>query len=339
MGIIDRSITYAIFFALPLSLLLALLWPFFAAWTADRPLRLRGWRPGLLLALGVYLTFHGPLIGAVLAVLLGGGLLAWAWQRRRGTSPPLSGRAPFQLGGAGGWLVAALGLLSLYSLYLGRFNSENEGAQLVPLTQRYWLLLRGIGAALTGKLGLPLLLLAVLTNAGLLARRRPPTPAGTRLLALLRALAWFAAAYLLLLPLGGYRAYRPLILRYDTLLPLTLGLLLAYAATALYLLRTLPGPARRWYAAGLIGFSAVYLNADRPLRPAASNAYERQALARLAATPAPVVALPAGGTLLSWRPLPDYHASEAGARLLYHWKITPEVRRYYQPEPASGGFW
>ena len=230
-----------------------------------------------------------------------------------------------------GWLLlAGVGALTLYSLYLGSFNTENLGAAAVPLPARYWLLARGIGAALTSKLGLPLLVGAVLGNAWLLARRLPPTPATARLLALLRGLGWFALAYLLLLPLGGYRPYRPLILRYDTLLPLTLGLLLAYAATALHLLRELTGLGRRCYGAGLLGISAVFMFADKPLKPAASNAFERQALTRLAATPGPVVQLPAEGRIMSWEPISSPPLSDTNAQLLYYWGITPEVRQYYQ---------
>ncbi len=332
MGIIDRSITYTFFYALPLALLLVLLWPFFAAWAAGRPLRLSWARQGLLLALGVYLAFHGPIINGVAAVLLGGALLAWYRQHRaakfgRGSGP----ERPVVGAGLSAWgLLLLLAGLSLYSLNLGRYNTENLGPQLVPLAARYPLLARGIGAELTSKLGLPLLVLAVLGNTWLLARRLPPTPTSTWLLKLLRSLGWFALGYLLLLPLGGYRSYRPLILRYDTLLPLTLGLALVYAATVLYLLRTLAGSARRWYQVGLLGISAVFMFADKPLKPAASNAFERQAMTWLAATSGPVVQLPAGGTLLSWQPIGAPAQSGPNARLLHHWRITPQLRLYYQ---------
>ena len=340
MGIIDRSITYSFFYALPLSLLLALLWPFFAAWASGRPLRPGALRGGLLLALALYLAFHGPLVGGIAAALLVASLLAWFAGRRRNlfsaqeaTGLPRRSAAAMtrlRLSRPGWLLLAGVGALTLYSLYLGSFNTENLGAAAVPLPARYWLLARGIGAALTSKLGLPLLVGAVLGNAWLLARRLPPTPATARLLALLRGLGWFALAYLLLLPLGGYRPYRPLMLRYDTLLPLTLGLLLAYAATALHLLRELTGLGRRCYGAGLLGISAVFMFADKPLKPAASNAFERQALTRLAATPGPVVQLPAEGRIMSWEPISSPPLSDTNAQLLYYWGITPEVRQYYQ---------
>ena len=77
MGIIDRSITYAFFYAFPLTLLLALLWPFFRAWSDMQPFRMGWFRLTLLLGLVIYLSLHGPIIAGVVGVLLAGGALVW----------------------------------------------------------------------------------------------------------------------------------------------------------------------------------------------------------------------------------------------------------------------
>ena len=34
---------------------------------------------------------------------------------------------------------------------------------------------------------------------------------------------------------------------------------------------------------------------------------------------------------MSWDKITDYRLSDTNARLLYHWGITPQPRRYYQP--------
>ena len=331
MGIIDRSITYAFFYALPLALLLALLWPFFRSWWAGQALRLSWSHLALLLGLVVYLSFHGPIIPGVIGVLLAGGFLAWIVQRWRSAKPrtkllDLAKQLPRPVCLVGGLMA----VLALYSLYIGHYDLENMGTQQVPLTHRYLLVPRGILAELTSKLGLPLLVAAVLTNAWLIARRIPLSEQGTRLLAFLRGMGWFILAYILLLPLGGYRPYRELILRYDTIMPITLGLMLGYAATALYLIQWLPKRMRRRYSAGLLVFSGIYLFADKPLKPEASNVQERAALEIIAASPESLVCLPTEATVMSWDKVTDYQYSVTNARLLYHWGITDRVKVYYQ---------
>lgn len=331
MGIIDRSITYTFFYAFPLTLLLALLWPFFQSWSNSQPLRLGWFRLALLLALVVYLSLHGPIIAGVVGVLLTGGLLVWLKllapaSRLSFGLAVLTKRVPQPV-----WLVGGLmGLLAAYSLYLGHYDLENTGTQAVSLGQRYLLVPRGIIAELTSKLGLPLLVLAVLGNAWLITRRIAPSETSNRLLRVLRGLAWFAGIYLFLLPLGGYRPYRELILRYDTIMPITLGLLGCYASTTVYVLHWLPKPSLRWYQAGLVIFSSIYLFADKPLKPEASNITERAALEVLAAAPEHLVRLPVQGTVLSWDTMDDYRLSETNAQLLYHWGVTKEVKLYYQ---------
>lgn len=150
--------------------------------------------------------------------------------------------------------------------------------------------------------------------------------------------AGFASVYPLLLPLGGYRDYRAYVVRYDTALPLTLGLLAFAGGTALYLLRHLPTPAaRRGYALGVGAVALVFAIADRrlTLRPIENNAAERAALSRLAAAPDGPVPLPPGTRVLAWAPITDPAASVVNAALLAHWRITARPTLYYSaPEPA-----
>jgi hypothetical protein len=328
MSVVDNSVTYTFFYALPLLLLLVLLWPLYRAARQQQPLR-EAW-PQLLamLLLVVVLAFNGPLItGTVLVLLLGVGLHA-ARQRQRLPAAERLQHLPWQAGLVWGWL----GVLCLYSLYIGRHNSENLTLML-PLWERYQLVPLGIWDELTSKLGLPLLVLGCIANVQLIRRQLPPTPESQRIVQVLRYLGWFALVYTLLLPLGGYRNYRPLILRHDSILPITLGLIGFYALSATYLLGQLRGRPRQWYTLGVVVVAFIFTNADRKLHPNNNNVDERQALVLLSqAGPAPVVRLPKKCRVLSWDPITSPNESLTNAELLEYWGITQGRRLYYYPD-------
>jgi hypothetical protein len=217
--------------------------------------------------------------------------------------------------------------LSLYSLYLGQYNAENLWASL-PLGERYARLPLGVFYQLTGKLGFPLLLVMLLLNAWLI-RRMVPTALGRRTQHTLKWLGLFSLIFILLLPMGGYRAYREYIIRRDTILPIIVGMMGCFALSSCYLSLHLPPPARRRYAAALVAFVAVFTFADKP-RPRESNACQRQQWATLAASPDAIVRLPADCTVLDWKLIDDYTKTELNGRMLHYWGITTTPKRYYQ---------
>lgn len=322
MGILSRSITYTFFYALPLALLLAWLLPLGRAAARARPLRLPWPMVALWAALAPVLAFNGPVATAAVAVLTLVLAAQGAWMRRR------TGRWPAWWSGQALGLWLWLGLLCVVSLYEGRF--EAESSHFYSLPQLYRLLPLGIGQALTGKLGLPLLLAFVGLNVWLL-RRYAPSEENRRVRQLLRWVGVFALLYLLLLPLGGYRPYRALLVRSDSVLPVLLGLLLAYAGSTLYLLMHLPAPARRWYAGGVLGLTVFFVAADARLwYRKDNNLNERAGLALLAQTTGPVLRLPAECQVMAWTPITDPQNSATNAALLHYWGVTPRVVLYYQ---------
>ncbi|SMB96094.1 hypothetical protein SAMN00120144_0534 [Hymenobacter roseosalivarius DSM 11622] len=332
MGVIDHSITYTFFYAFPLALLLVLLLPFYRAAYGRQPLRLSWVALPLIAALMVVLAFNGPIVtGAVLVLGVSIGLY---WIKRQWPTAQVRSYP-------GWWLrqakqvplvaVLLLGLfvmLCLYSLYIGRNNSENLTATL-PLWERYKLVPQGIFRQLTGKLGFPLLVLIGLVNAQLIRRFLPPSAASSRLLRILQLLGLFTLIYILLLPLGGYRSYRPLILRRDSILPIILGLMYFYGASTYYLLQHLPGRPRRWYMGGLVLFGAIFMNADK-LRMTDNNQCERAALQQLAQASEPIVHLTSDCTVMAWEKITDPLQSDNNAQLLELWGVTKGKKLYYQ---------
>jgi len=320
MAVVPQAISYAFFYPLPLLLLLVWGRPFYRA-AQGAPWRLAGVGVVASVGLAVVLAFNGPLIPGVVAVVLLG--MAGQWVRRPG-SWLRSAPVPALL------LLVFLGALCAYSLYIGRYNVENLGPA-PTLWERYQLLPLGVLKQLTGKLGLPLLVLACLANAWLLRRWALAGPENARIRAVLRWVGWFALTYVLLLPLGGYRSYRPYLLRFDSISPITLGLIFFYGLSASYLLRALPSLGRRWYAVAVLAIGFIYVNADRKLHLPDGNDAERAALAQLAAAPAAqrVVHLEEPGNVLSWRPITDSTASATNAAMLDYWHVTQGHKLYY----------
>ena len=327
MAIMDNSVTYNFFYPLPLTMLLVLLWPLYRAVRRQEPLRLPALHLVAMLLLGVVLAFNGPIItGTVLVLLLGVGVHLVSQRWRLPAGQWLQG-LPWQAVLLWSWL----GVLCLYSLFIGRNNSENLMATL-PLGARYLLVPQGVWEELTSKLGLPLLVLGCIANVQLICRLLPPAAEGQRIGLVLRYLGLFALVYVALLPLGGYRNYRPLILRHDSIVQITVGLIGFYGLSGTYLLTHLRGRALRWYAVGVVAITLIFTNADRKIITNNNNQSERQALALLAqAGSKPVVQLPEKCTVMSWEPITNPNESLTNAELLEYWGITRGQKLYYYP--------
>jgi hypothetical protein len=323
-GVTDHSITYTFFYAWPLLLVLVLFWPFFRAACVGQPLQLPLWRALLLVALMVVVAFNGPLAAAVIAIVLLSVGARWAWGWRK------PGRRVVWLSGQALLLLIILGLLTLYSLYIGRYNSENVRTH--SLAELYHLLPVGIIRLATINIGLPLLVALLLANIVLVRSTALLTPGRGWTLRLLGWGAGAVAIYLLLLPLGGYRTYRPYLLRYDTFLPVTITLLFAYALSTYYLLMHLKGGSRRTYGLIIGLFLGYFLCIDFKLNLPFDNGCERWALDQLARAPGPEVELWPDCTVLAWGPIKTTYDSERTADMLYYWGVTPSKKLFIQKQ-------
>jgi len=329
LGIVDQAPTYAVFYGLPFGIILLFLAGFktlnnnFAAlWKGVLAV-------GLLL-LGWMLAFSGPLIAPV--ILIGFPLLLIIHFKTNFPDQNLKNLLSRSLQTA----IRSIPKLQffigfccmafcVYSLYLGFYNSENP-AQAISVGERYSRLPAGFYYLLARKIGLPLLLLMILANV-LLLRKRPELRAKT----LLKALQWigvFALLYLLLLPWGGYREYRPNIIRKDTFMPVLLPLMLFYGLSTIFLLKSLCGRIKNYYLAGLLLFLFIFTISDKPLTNL--NACERNGLEKLARAEATIVKLDNDCTILEWNKVTDYRIIEAHARLLQFWGITKKKQYYIQ---------
>ena len=330
LGIINWATTYTFFYTLPTAWLLLLLWPFFAASVRAAPLRVAWWQAVLLVLLMVVVSFNGPVGTAAAAVVVAGIGLRWAWlQRQAAARPwPLAG-SRLAVGWLSGQALALLGLLaflSLYSVFIGRNNAENSHTH--TLAELYALLPIGIAKEVVLQPGLPLLLGLLLLNM-LLLRRLPPSAARTRVLAHLRWVGWFAAVFLLLLPLGGYRSYRPYLVRGDSIQPILIGLFYAYAVSSYVLLLQLAGRWRPAYVGAVLAVGVTFAAANLTWRMPRTNECERWSLDQLARAPETEVRLSPYCPVLQWDNQADPHQTELHGLMLQYWGVTDRPKLYY----------
>lgn len=329
MGINDRATTYVFFFALPLVLLFAFLTSIYRiTYLKIIP------KPGLpmfILSLitAVVLPLSGPLVpGVVLIVCL---MVFVHYFQNLSLETGLSFSEKMvkvfleTLRSVYIFLIP-IAVVSLYSLFLGRFDSNFQEFK-IPLSERYLTLPLGIYYQITQSLGVPLLLLIVAINVFLI-KKFTRTNDGEKIVGTLRWIGLFALIYLLLLPLGGYRPYRPNILRYDTFIPITIALIYFYGNSTYFLINNLPGRNLKHYGIFLFLLFAIYMNSDRI--ETEKYRFERQCIENLAKSPTEVTKLPATFNVMSWYPLTDPKQSESNATMLKFWNITKEKKVYYQ---------
>jgi hypothetical protein len=311
IGLVDQSVTYAIFYGLPLGLLLIFFYLYFLAAWHGQAFEKRGWTiPVLLSLLAVVLAFNGPVTpGIALTVspliILFGKKMPW--------------RFIFPLI----WLC----LLSLYSLYIGLDNSEGAGANL-SLAERYLRIPAGLGSMFGQKPGPPLLLAAIGLNA-LFLWRGPRDEERRRLLRLLKWVLIFSLIFIALLPLGGYREYRPLIVRRDTIMGVLAALFFFYGLSSYFLLFRFQTRFKKMAFAVFVAATLLVFTIADETRPGRWRC-EREALQTLSQSREEIVALPRDCPVLAWGIIEDPKYSDMQSSLLEYWGVTEGRVWYFQ---------
>jgi hypothetical protein len=324
MGIIDQSTTYTFFYALPLAFLILYLTPFFLKYYYEKELSLNTPLKIIWLFLAVIICLSGPLNpGVVLIFTL---MLVFLYAKkiikqksylRAYTAKTISKDFWF--------FVLPISLLSIYSLYIGTHNSVNIESQL-PLKDLYLKLPEGLLIQFTNKLGFPLLFIMIIINTFLI-KKKHSSPEGLKIIKLINWVIFFSVIYIILLPLGGYRSYRPHVLRFDTILPITIGIICIFGISTLYIIKTLKAKNKIWYITILIGVLFVFMNSDEALFD--KNKCEKIALEQIAKSKDSIVVIENDCNVLSWEKMNKPKDSELNAQLLQIWNITKDKKLYY----------
>jgi hypothetical protein len=321
MGIVDQSVNYTFFYAVPIVLTMLFLFPIFNCYF--RNLKFNKTNYLYLLPLTVILPLSGPLVPAVILLVSFFILISELFEKT-------NGRLKFmvkQFLQLPDWYYVVLipaSVMSFYSLVLGFYNTNYE-SETLPLVKRFLLLPRGIFSQVFHSLGFPLLLTAILVNVYLL--RKVQTNESAKLISIFRWIGIFCLVYTLFLPFGGYRPYRPLIIRYDTIIPVTIALIYIFTVSSFYLLNRIEVKSKKKFLSYIVVVLMVFTIAD--FKGLGKNRCEKEAFQKMATSAEKVVQLPKDCFIMNWENISDYRQSENRAELIYRWNITPEKKLFY----------
>jgi hypothetical protein len=326
MGIISKSVTYSFFYGLSIGLLMLYCVPFYLS-SKEKKFSFAFHVMWMIFAM--VLAFSGPLnpgCALIIALLV----LIYFTKLNAGTSQKSFFQSFIQtVKKPNNCLFHFLffGLISLYSLYIGRNNSENSWWP-VPVLNRYMNLPAGLYYIFTQKPGMWLLLLMILINLFLISKQSQ-TGETRNMFSLIKWLSIFCLLYTLLLPLGGYRLYRPNIIRVDTFIPVILCMFFIYGITTLYLLESYRSKFSSVYKIAVILLLLAFTWADQPMH---ETACERNAMEKIAQSTEKIVALDNDCLVMSWRKIYDYHESQWQAEMLMRWRITKEKKLFFMKQ-------
>jgi hypothetical protein len=333
MGIIDQSVIYTFFYAFPLALLLLFFLPFFRKiyYWKNKPIGLPV--KVLLAVLIIVLALNGPLIPGVVLIACPLFVLSAFIKnyREQGESVHPASRAMISIKKIPGfilWMFTFFCLMSLYSLFIGMNNSLNL-TDTLSLAGRFERIPTGIYNLLTKKIAFPLILSVIVLNT-IIINKYYKTGEGRKIINLLKWFGIFAVVYILLLPFGGYRGYRENIVRYDTIMPVTLGLLFFFGKTTFYLAENIIKRSVFVYGLGIVAVLAIFTVADS-LDTRHYNC-ERNAIEQLADSAEKTVHLKGNCPVMDWKIITNPGMSASNAELFRYWNITQENKLYYQSE-------
>jgi len=321
LAIIDPAVTYIMFYALPMTALLAFYIPFYKYYITGAfptsPLFAALW-----VVFALVMVFFGALTCAMLLVTLpmfAAGIMWRAYSNLPQDSKSLVG-AVKKLNVTMIVVMAFSFLFALYSFYIGTKNSEHK--EDIALKERFLFLFKGIKEVFfKNQWGVDYLLGATVISVVLLAvlygREQK------RYLYLVAGLAAFSALYLFLLPLGGYRNYRPLILRRDTTLPVLLVLMFVFTTSGMLLLKHYKG---RFKVYPLVFIAAVcwhFESTDMEMPNGNAKHGEKELMKLAAASKEDCVLLDRWVPVASWWYNTKCEDSEPVANFLYFYHITP----------------
>lgn len=329
MGIIDKSITYTFFYGLPLMLLLLFLSNFHSYINNNSVKRISPIKIIILVLLTIILPFSGPLIPPIILITT---ILLFIFYLKKHYNASgyryLLRNTFINIPKDILIFFIPISLLSIYSLLLGTYNSTYQ-TDVIPIAERYLRLPMGIYFQFTQKIGFPILFVMIASNIFII-KKYFNNENGQKIINSLKWIGIFSLLWVLLLPLGGYRPYRPNILRFDTVMPITICLFYIYGVSTYFLLENIKKRKYIYYTV-IIVFLIVFVNADKS--ELNENECEKQALMTISNSDKQIVPLKQNCKVISWEPITDYNQSKLNAELLKIWNITDETKLYYNTSP------
>lgn len=311
IGIIDPSPTYTFFYALPLLVLLFFVFIIYYKIINNR--KLTPFQICILIILLFYIPLSGPLLPGIQLVLSIAtfGFLLFNKQVNYYYKNILNVSLKHQLN----LIIIFINLLCIYSLYIGQNNVIFSSNQ-ISIIDRYLDLPIGLYNIITQKLSISLLIGNILISYLFLANNKILKQ---KLTLLLISILSFSVIYTLLLPLGGYKDYRPYIIRYDTFMPISLLLFIAYLFSSLSIINFDGISKKHIYISILSCISFIFINSDKI--DFNKNQCEKETLSFISNSKKDTVFLNNNCNVLGWANQPILN-NELNSKLLKIWNIT-----------------
>jgi len=329
-GIIDWSITFTFSYALPLGLLLLYFLPFFKKLFYGDEIKTNSIYRIYLILLAIIISLSGPLIPAVVLIVCPAVLInLWYFHFKKTATLSFARRFVSSLKKIPKEILfyfMLVSALSIYSLYIGNNNVENANIE-ISLWERYSLLPNGI-INLLNHMSLVIPLIVMIAINALLIMKYFNKGQGRKILCLLKWIVICSFIYILLLPLGGYRWYRPDIVRYDTVMPVTLALIIIFGLSAYFLIYNLSSKFKVIFSSLITIFLLIYCLEDKSTK--GTNGCQRNSLYEISESKEDIVLINSDCNVMSWQKIKDYKESELNAELLKYWGVTKEKKLYYQ---------
>jgi len=315
IGVIDQSITYTFFYALPIGLLLVYFFPFYRHFLLNEKLDFRPIQHFIWLFLTILLSFNGPLTCAIVVTVITCIFIFVFFYNATGIKN-------IQVDKTARNYLILFWLISLYSLYVGTFNAENFSTPL-PIVERYLHLVNGLRNIFIGNLAMPVLVLFIVGTVFILKKKNSKS----QILWLVLPIGFYCLFYIALLPLGGYRIYRADVLRNDTAIPILICcfFLLIYTARMALAIQF----KFKWiYVTTLIGILLFFHLSDGHI--SSRNQSEKKAILEIAQSEKSTVIIHDNCTILSYKPLRDSSESAIHMKLLQFYGVLDKPKLYYQ---------
>lgn len=328
IGLIDPSITYSFFYALPLVFLMLYFLPVLFRFFHDKELKLPKflwpvW--GILLMVSCLGGPTNPGIALVMTAVIF--LFEFAKQFRYISDMTFGKRVISAIKNIPKiyyiYLIPII-ILSFYSLFLGTYNPMHTYYE-KDLMELYRLMWKGLPIVFTSELPWPILFALLVVNYTLifkLFRKDERTNLAFKILAFLLC---FAVIYILLLPLGGYREWRPNVVRYDSIMAITFFTFVTVGYSSLFLLKKLKYKAIP-YSVLLLFVMIIFTKADKLYD---TSVCEKESLAYIRDYPDDVVPLENNCAVVHWVPAYTPESSYYNSKLLHIWRITDRLKLYY----------
>lgn len=319
MGIVDKSNTYTFFYPFPLLLMCIYLLPLALKYLYKQNIRFGFLFFILWMLFAMIVNLSGPLNPGISLIIIFlfcyKELFSLIKQNKSAEKIKLIDYIR-KLNTETIMFLFPLLVFAVYSLILGRYNDVDTiySHSIIDLYKRLPI---GLFNQLTQKIGYPLLIVSIIINI-ILLKKITPKNISERWLKMYKYLFAFIILYILLLPLGGYRDYRPNVLRYDTMMPVTLTCILIFSASVVLLLKYIKHS--YWYYIFFIGILAIFTFADKPILD--ENLCEKDALYKISQSKEEFVDLECDCTVMSWNKEFTYEEASMNSELLKLWNIT-----------------